>query len=92
METIIRMPYRQYKNAYADCQTVCDSYDSSSKTIEVIVPEGRLKPSGVRGKRFRTIWILVGNDADHLFEQGFRAIDYEHALIQAKRNYKYVAD
>lgn len=44
------MPYRQYKNNYADCETLAGSYDSDNRTIDVIIREGRLKNSGVRGK------------------------------------------
>ena len=55
------MPYRQYKEHYADCETVIGSYNDHTDsrgnrhgdpTIKVIIREGRLKPSGVRGKRF----------------------------------------
>ena len=46
------MLYRRYKQHYADCKTVPGSYDPASKTIEVLLPEGRLKPSGTRGKRY----------------------------------------
>lgn len=51
-----RMPYRQYKNSYSDCETVPGSYNKSSKTIIVLIPEGRMKKSGVRGQSFRYIW------------------------------------
>ena len=83
--TIHRMPYRRYKERYSDCDTVSGSYDKGSKTIEVIVPDGRMKPSGVRGQRFLTIWMRVGKDAEHKFEQGFRAVSLENALKQARR-------
>ena len=53
---IWRMPYRQYKEHYSDCETVIDSYNCSNfgrdKSIEVIIREGRLKASGVRGKHY----------------------------------------
>ncbi len=52
---IERMPYRSYKAHYADCKTVPGTYDNASRTIEVMIPEGREKPSGVRGKSFRYI-------------------------------------
>ena len=90
MDKIIRMPYRQYKTSYADCKTVYGSYDSNSKTVEVVIPEGRMKPSGVRGRTFRTIWLRVGKDKDHLFEQGFKAVDADHAIKQAKKYYNFV--
>lgn len=52
MEQVIRMKYKAYKEHYADCETVYDSYEKGSKSIEVIIPEGRIKNSGVRGKKF----------------------------------------
>lgn len=52
MEQIIRMKYKAYKEHYSDCETVYDSYDKGNKSIEVIIPEGRMKNSGVRGKKF----------------------------------------
>ena len=89
METV-RMLYRNYKNHYADCKTVSGSYDCEAKSIEVLVPDGRMKPSGVRGRKFNTIWLFVGDDNEHTFERGFKAIDIEHAIKQAKKLYKYV--
>lgn len=47
------MLYRRYKQHYADCETVFGSYDRRTKTIDVLIPEGRLKPSGVRGQSFK---------------------------------------
>ncbi|MDO5785554.1 MAG: hypothetical protein Q4P20_10885 [Eubacteriales bacterium] len=87
-----RMPYRIYKQSYADCDTIPGSYDKSNKTVEVIVPDGRMKPSGVRGQKFCTIWLHVGNDAEHTFEQGFRAVSTRNAIRQARRQYKYVQE
>lgn len=51
--TVERMLYRRYKQHFADCETVVGSYDKNNKTIEVMLPDGRLKPSGVRGQSFR---------------------------------------
>lgn len=51
----IRMLYSAYKKHYPDCETVRGSYDSESKSIIVIIPDGRMKSSGVRGKRF--MWL-----------------------------------
>lgn len=48
----VRMRYGAYKEHYSDCKTEYGSYDEHSKTIIVLVPEGRMKPSGVRGKRY----------------------------------------
>lgn len=46
------MLYRRYKQHFADCETVVGSYNKENKTIYVLLPDGRLKPSGVRGKTF----------------------------------------
>lgn len=47
-----RMTYKRYKQHYADCETICGSYDQGTKTIVVLVPAGRMKPSGTRGQSF----------------------------------------
>lgn len=51
--TIETMLYRRYKQHFSDCETVAGSYDKKRKTIEVLLPEGRLKPSGVRGQSYK---------------------------------------
>lgn len=50
-----KMPYKQYKDHYSDCETVVDSYEKRDyypAEITVIIREGRLKASGVRGQHF----------------------------------------
>jgi len=84
------MKYSQYKKYYSDCKTVPGTYNKESKTIEVIVPEGRMKPSGTRGEKFCTIWLNVGDSPDKAFKQGFRAISYDNAVKQAKKLYAFV--
>lgn len=52
---IWEMPYKQYKEHYSDCETVAGSFkrdDYRVSTISVIIREGRLVPSGVRGKHY----------------------------------------
>ena len=58
-----RMRYAQYKKHYADCKTVPGSYDKADRTIEVLLPEGRVKPSGVRGEHFRFVKTLANGNA-----------------------------
>lgn len=53
--TIETMLYGRYKQHFSDCETVAGSYDKNRKTIEVMIPEGRMKPSGVRGQSFKYI-------------------------------------
>ena len=58
---IWRMSYRQYKEHYSDCEVLAGSFDDgcdshgrkiAETTVEVIIREGRLKNSGVRGEHF----------------------------------------
>lgn len=51
-DLVWEMPYRQYKEHYADCETVIGSYDKERGSIKVIIRKGRLVNSGVRGKHF----------------------------------------
>lgn len=53
-DQIWTMPYRQYKQHYSDCETIIDSYEDRGghKVISVIIRDGRMKPSGVRGQKF----------------------------------------
>lgn len=50
---ILTMKYSRYKSAYSDCKTVPGTYNKLYKTIDVDIPEGRMKPSGTRGQRYR---------------------------------------
>jgi len=77
---IKRMHYGQYKQHYADCETVPGSYDKTSRSIEVVLPEGRIKPSGVRGKRFRCYQIgLTDQNGKHGY-CAYRAVSEENAM------------
>ena len=51
--TIETKLYRRYKKSFSDCETVLGSYDKDRKTIDVMLPDGRMKPSGVRGQTFK---------------------------------------
>lgn len=80
-----RMKYSQYKKHYADCDTVPGSYDKVLKTIEVIVPEGRMKPSGVRGQSFHGYEMFMSDEAGQVFRACYRAVSEENAMKQHKR-------
>lgn len=77
-----RMPYRYYKQRYPDCRTVPGSYDSSDKTIEVIVPEGRDKPSGVRGEHFHYFRYAAEDEDGTILRLPYKAITAENAMKQ----------
>ena len=57
---IKRISYHQYKTDYYDCETVKGSYDSSMKTIEIIVPDATLTFRGKQWKRSGNGYYLVG--------------------------------
>ena len=94
------MPYSQYKAHYADCETVIDSYDDHADewdrygdhfgnpvpTISVIIREGRLKASGVRGKHFHGFEIEFTNNGEYGFST-YRAVSTENAIKQAQKDF-----
>jgi hypothetical protein len=89
---IWEMPYRQFKEHYSDCETVAGSFDRHldpwgrpvrEATIKVIIRDGRLKSSGVRGKRFYRFWFTT----DHGTEVCYRAVCEENARKQMLKEY-----
>ena len=56
---IKRILYRQYKTDYYDCETIKGSYDSTTKTIEIIVPDANLTFRGKQWKRNGNGYYLV---------------------------------
>lgn len=82
-----RMLYRAYKQNYADCTTVPDTYDSATKTIEVIVPPGRMKPSGTRGQRFCFFADVKAKDENGKIVSigGIKALTWENACKQVRK-------
>lgn len=80
---IERMLYRRYKSHYSDCDTVPDSYDKTTKSIDVFLPDGREKPSGVRGKHFRGYEFIT----DRGNRVCYRAVCEENARKQMKKDF-----
>lgn len=76
-----RMPYRQYKRHYSDCETIAGSYDALG-TIEVIIREGRLKNSGVRGKHFHIYTFKCDGQ-----RVSYRAVSEENARKQMIKDF-----
>lgn len=84
----IEMPYRVYKQHYADCDTLAGSYNKQSKTITVLMPEGRMKPSGTRGKRYSYFRFTgVKDKTGKSVEVYVKAITLDNAVKQLKRDY-----
>ena len=78
----MRMSYRQYKQHYSDCKA--HDYDASDKTIEVDVPYGRMKKSGVRGKKYDT-FTFKATDGENIGTIEYKAMSKDNALKQHKR-------
>lgn len=74
------MPYRNYKKHYSDCKTVPGTYDSCSKTIEVLVPDERLKPSGVRGEKFNYYRFWAKDQFGKSASLSYKAVCLSNAL------------
>lgn len=81
---IVQMKYSSYKKHYSDCKTVSGSYDSELKTIKVYIPNGRMKPSGVRGERYHYIKCKA-TDGQRVFEITYKAITAENAEKQHRK-------
>jgi len=88
---ICRMPYKQYKEHYSDCETVAGSYWGRDITIgrytpsiEVIIREGRLKKSGVRGKHYSG-YELTNEEG---VKSTYYAISEETAIRRAVKEHK----
>ena len=88
---ICRMSYKQYKEHYSDCETVEGSYlgrdisvGRNTPTIEVIIREGRLKKSGVRGKHYKGFELTNEEGVKHTYY----AISEETAIKRAMKEHK----
>lgn len=80
------MPYARYKRHYADCKTVPGSYDKDYRTITVLIPDGRLTPSGTRGMHYSgyELWCEdISTGEKHYMV--YRAVSEENALKQHQK-------
>ena len=87
-DRLFRMTYQNYKEHYDDCETLMGSYENPKKAgmpafITVIVREGRLKASGVRGKRFAGYEFINENGGKVIYT----AVSEENALERARKDY-----
>lgn len=80
------MKYNRYKKHYSDCDTVRGSYDKETKTIAVIIPEGRMKKSGVRGQHFHGYELYcIDNKNNRKVYITYSAVSLENAQKQHKK-------
>lgn len=86
-DEIWKMSYKRYKEHYSDCETVIDSFERDRNgytSIKVIIRQGRMKKSGVRGESFagyELTWIANGEKCISTF----RAVSEENAIKQLKK-------
>lgn len=90
-DQIIQMPYKQFKDHYADCETVPGSFFRDENTgdsfIDVVVRVGRMKASGVRGKHFHGFEIEFTDKTGKYGFSPYRAVSIENAIKQAKKDF-----
>ena len=87
MDIIWTMTYKQYKEHYSDCETITGSFRREMgrpATIQVIIREGRLKASGVRGKHYSG---YVLEDAEDGKRVVYRAVSEENAVKRAEKEF-----
>ena len=93
---IWNMPYRQYKEHYSDCETVIDSFDDHEgrypATISVIIREGRLKASGVRGQHYSGYEFFFIDENGEKSRVCYRAISEETAMKHLYRDFPEAKD
>lgn len=83
------MPYKQFKEHYADCETVEGSFERHRNrpcTIAVIIREGRLKASGVRGEHYSGYSFLVTDNGEKV-RVVYRAVNEENAEKRCKKDF-----
>lgn len=81
-DKVIRMPYRQYKQHYADCKTVPGSFDERGY-IEVVILAGRMVNSGVRGRHFYDFVVEFTDGSDVTY----KAVCEENAIRRAEKEF-----
>lgn len=80
-----RMLYSRYKKHFSDCKMVPGSYDKLSKTIIVLMEEGRMKKSGVRGKSFSGYELYFVDENGEIKYCVYRAVSKENAMKQHEK-------
>lgn len=86
---IWEMPYRQYKSHYSDCETVRGSFrrtERGESLIKVIIRDGRLKASGVRGEHFKG-YVFYFTYSDQYISAGYKAVCEENARKRLMADY-----
>lgn len=94
-DIIWEMPYRQYKDHYADCETVRGSFrrtERGESLIKVIIRDGRLKASGVRGKQYYGYEFYFKNADGKEYRTCYKAVSEENAKKRLLKEYPEATD
>lgn len=80
-DQVIVMTYKRYKEHYADCETLYKSFEKRNgcSYISVIVRNGRMKASGVRGRGFN-YYCFRWTENEKNYQTFYKAVSYENAL------------
>lgn len=81
---IKRIPYYQYRTDYYDCETVKGSYDSNTKTIEVIVPEAIMNFRGKQWKHSGNGYYLIGSKVCVRYWNSGEKVNFIVELLRTK--------
>ena len=82
-----RMFYGRYKKHFSDCEVVSGSYDNETKTIIVLIPDGRMKKSGTRGQSYRYfIFDGIENGSNRIVQITIKAISVDNAIKRLPDN------
>ena len=81
--TVRRLPYREYKKKYNDCEIVKGSYNVEEKTIEVYIPNERIKPSGMRDQKINWYGFWFSVDGE-VFSTYYKAVNESNAARRFK--------
>lgn len=82
-----RMPYKRYKERYPDCETVPGTYNKGDRSIEVYIPDGRMKPSGTRGKGYKWLTFTgTENATGRAVRIVIKSISTENAIKRLPRD------
>ena len=94
-DQILEMPYKQYKEHYSDCETVKGSFVRNEFTgeskIKVIIRNGRMKTSGVRGQKFMN-YIFNGTENGKTFTFCAWAVSEANARKQMTKEFPNATD
>lgn len=83
------MKYKQYKEHYSDCETVCDSFrrnDWGESFVDVILRADRLKASGVRGQHFSGYEFYVTENGETT-KVCYRAVNEDNAFKRCQKEF-----